>query len=130
MLAEPEQIGPELVSLRHLGVRLALDDVGTGYSSLAQIASLPIDAVKIDRSLVVAADGDGGIARVLGSVAELGRSLDLDVIAEGIETTGQLTAAVRSGCTFVQGYLLARPMPFRELEAYATDGVIRRSAPA
>ncbi len=130
MLAEPEQIGPELASLRRLGVRLALDDVGTGYSSLAQIASLPIDAVKIDRSLVVAADDDGGIAKVLGSIADLGRSLDLDVIAEGVETTGQLTVAVRSGCTFVQGYLLARPMPFRELESYATDGVIRRSASA
>ena len=120
-LARPEEVEPQLQSLRDLGVRIALDDVGTGYSSLAQIAVLPIDAIKLDRSLISRLGGpdDHGAARVFTTLATLGRSLGLDVIAEGVETAEQARIAHDSGCSHEQGYLYSRPVKLDEIVAYS-----------
>ncbi len=100
-----------LVGLRRLGVRVALDDFGTGYSTLSLLRELPADVVKVDRSFV-AALGDEPEARALvRGVLALARELDLQVVAEGVETEAQLAALVEAGCGLVQGYLLGRPAP-------------------
>ena len=97
-------------SLRSHGVRLALDDFGTGYSSLARLRRFPVDVVKIDRSFVMAMgrDREGVLVQ---SIIDLGRSLDMEVVAEGIETLAQLTALRARGAELGQGYYLAKPMP-------------------
>ena len=120
IFANPVEVTAALDRLRDLGVRVALDDVGTGYSSLAQLATLPIDVMKLDRSLLSGGIGSGeATARVFTSVAALGRSLGLDVVAEGVETEAQSTFAQRAGCTHEQGFLRSRPVPIAEAVAFA-----------
>lgn len=120
-LARPEEVQQQLQALRNVGVRVALDDVGTGYSSLSQIAALPVDAIKLDRSLIsrLGEDDDHGVERVFTSLAALGQSLGLDVIAEGVETSEQARIARDAGCSHEQGYLYSRPVKLAEAVAYA-----------
>jgi diguanylate cyclase (GGDEF)-like protein len=115
-LARPEEVEDQLERIRALGVRIALDDVGTGYSSLAQIAALRVDAIKLDRSLKNR-NGDpatDGAERVFTSLAALGQSLGLDVIAEGIETTDQARLARGAGCSHEQGFLYSKPIKLEQ----------------
>lgn len=102
-----------LRALRAKGVRVALDDFGTGYSSLSYLRSFPMDKLKIDRSFVSIldeADSDGGAAAIVQAIVQLARTLQLETTAEGVETEAQLEALSHIGCTYGQGYLLARPM--------------------
>jgi diguanylate cyclase (GGDEF)-like protein/PAS domain S-box-containing protein len=99
-----------LRALRELGVRLSIDDFGTGYSSLAYLATLPIDALKIDRSFVAGLRGDGFNAEIITTVLKLGHTLGKRVVAEGIETAEQLQRLQQLGVDSGQGYLLARPL--------------------
>jgi EAL domain-containing protein (putative c-di-GMP-specific phosphodiesterase class I) len=93
---------------RH-GVRIAIDDFGTGYSALGYLRRLPVDALKLDRRFVSEMD-DTDVA-VLDAMLAMARALDLDTIAEGIETGQQCEHLRRLGCDLGQGYHLARPMP-------------------
>lgn len=105
-----------LWELRELGVALAMDDFGTGYSSLSRLRALPFDVLKIDRSFVqhiTHADED---VPMLRAVAMLARDLDMRIVAEGVETTAQLQAVVRYGCTHVQGFLFAEPLAGADFE--------------
>jgi predicted signal transduction protein with EAL and GGDEF domain len=114
-----------LHELRSLGVRILLDDFGTGYSSLSHLQQFPIDVLKIDRSFVMhlGAGGDEGtIVRAIGAMAS---ALGLEVVAEGVETAEQASAAHALGCGWAQGYHFARPGPAREIEA-----LIRPADPA
>ncbi|MFO1271669.1 MAG: EAL domain-containing protein [Rubrivivax sp.] len=95
--------------LRDLGVRIAIDDFGTGYSSLAYLSTLPIDSLKVDRSFVMGLDERPQNVEIVRAVLNLGRSLGRRVVAEGIETPGQLATLRRLGVAFGQGYLLAKP---------------------
>jgi len=96
-------------ALRARGIRLALDDFGTGYSSLARLRRFPVDIVKIDRSFVTAINkGREGV--LVQSILDLGRSLDMEVVAEGIETEAQMLALRARGATLGQGYYFARPL--------------------
>jgi diguanylate cyclase (GGDEF)-like protein len=98
-----------LARLRGLGVRIAIDDFGTGYSMLSRLRQLPLDTLKIDRSLVseiVSADDD---APIISATIAMSASLGLEVVAEGVETQAQLDFLRRHGCQFAQGFLLARP---------------------
>ncbi|MEZ4359454.1 MAG: GGDEF domain-containing response regulator [Kofleriaceae bacterium] len=97
-----------LRGLKDLGVRIAIDDFGTGYSSLAYLHRFAVDTLKIDRSFVQRVEEvDGGV--LTGAIIGLGHKLGLDVIAEGVETEGQLQRLVHDGCDFGQGYFLGRP---------------------
>jgi diguanylate cyclase (GGDEF)-like protein/PAS domain S-box-containing protein len=104
-----------LNDLKSHGVRLSLDDFGTGYSSLSYLRRFPFDTLKIDQSFVQAIGHDDGSDSIVRAVIALGRSLGLEVIAEGVETPQQLGFLRGHKCQQVQGYLLARPMPAADL---------------
>ncbi len=111
-----------LEEIKALGVRVAIDDFGTGYASLSQLQLLPADILKVDRSFIAALDGGAQSHDLLQAILGVGRSLSLRVIAEGIETEGQLATVRGMGCEMVQGYLLGRPGP-----AEVVEGLIARS---
>ena len=112
---------PVLAELHAIGVMLSIDDFGTGYSSLSYLARLPVDAIKIDRSFIEAMEREAG-GEIVKAIFRLGQALGKDVVAEGIETAGQLEALRGLGCRFGQGFLLARPM-----DAQRAGGVARHA---
>jgi diguanylate cyclase (GGDEF)-like protein/PAS domain S-box-containing protein len=103
-----------LERLRALGVHVAIDDFGTGYSSLAYLLSLPVDLLKVDRSFVAAVDDDGPSAAIVAAVIALARTLDLGVVAEGVERLEQRQALVDLGVTCAQGWLWGRAVSAEE----------------
>jgi diguanylate cyclase (GGDEF)-like protein len=100
-----------LQEVRALGVRVSVDDFGTGWSSLSYLQRLPVDELKIDRSFVATLGVDGPSMAIVGSLVDMAHGLGLTVVAEGVETTDQLMELERLGCDAVQGFLLARPAP-------------------
>jgi diguanylate cyclase (GGDEF)-like protein len=104
-----------LTALKAMGVKLAMDDFGTGYSSLSYLRKFPFDKIKIDRSFISDAGDDPEAETIVQAIIALGRSLKLDVTAEGVETRRQLAMLNDQGCTFAQGYLLGRPHPSDQL---------------
>jgi len=105
----------DLSTLRELGCILSLDDFGKGHSSMARLARLPVDVLKMDRDFIGHIDADPRTEAIVRSVVELGRTLGIDVVAEGVETPGQLAVLRDLGCRFLQGYLLGRPVPPEQL---------------
>ena len=106
-----------LVQLREQGFRLSLDDFGTGYSSLSYIKRFPLDELKIDRSFVIDVHLGGKDGALVASIITLARMLDIQVVAEGVETQEQADALRLLGCHLHQGYLYARPVPVLEFDA-------------
>jgi diguanylate cyclase (GGDEF)-like protein/PAS domain S-box-containing protein len=116
---EPERAIRTLHELRAMGVSISLDDFGTGYSNLTYLSRLPLDKIKIDRHFTSALLEDKVDASISRSIIFLARSLNLQVVAEGVETQGQREWLEREGCTAMQGYLFSRPVPLAELEGEA-----------
>jgi diguanylate cyclase (GGDEF)-like protein/PAS domain S-box-containing protein len=116
-LHHPETVGRVLKRIRALGVRVALDDFGTGYSSLGYLDRYRIDTLKIDRSFIARMLRQRRAMAIMEGIVRLGRSLDLDIVAEGVETPAQLRTLRGMGCASVQGFLLGRPMPPGDLAA-------------
>jgi diguanylate cyclase (GGDEF)-like protein len=102
--------------LRELGVNIALDDFGTGYSSMSYIKDLPIDVIKIDRRFVQNIEHDPEDEAIVTSIIDLGTRLNLDIVAEGIETTGQLARLIALGCHRGQGYLLSEAVEAGDID--------------
>jgi diguanylate cyclase (GGDEF)-like protein/PAS domain S-box-containing protein len=117
LMGAGERMDGDLATLRGMGCVLSLDDFGKGYSSLARLARLPVQVLKMDRAFVAHIEHDPRTAALVGSVVELGRTLGMDVVAEGVETAGQLAALRGLGCRYLQGYLLGRPVPAADLPA-------------
>ena len=116
VLDQPEeQIAACLGKLKRAGARIALDDFGTGYSSLSRLKRFPIDILKIDQSFVRDVLTDQEAARLVNAIIRMGSSLNLKIVAEGVETDPQLAFLRKGGCNAVQGYLIARPLPLAEL---------------
>jgi diguanylate cyclase (GGDEF)-like protein/PAS domain S-box-containing protein len=110
--------------LCRLGLCFSLDDFGTGYSSLAYLKRFPLAALKIDRSFVHDVDVDPEAAPIVEAIIALGRSLKLEIVAEGVERETQRSFLVKGGCSALQGYLLGRPMPIRDFEhMYSASGM-------
>ncbi|WP_104528803.1 putative bifunctional diguanylate cyclase/phosphodiesterase [Blastococcus saxobsidens] len=120
---DPTRAEDQLAVLRRFGVRVAIDDFGTGWSSLAQLFSLPIGTLKIDRSLIAAAErvsvGDTGA--VLAAIVGLTRTLGIRSVAEGIETPEHLRLVREAGCDLAQGWLLGHPMPADRLREWVRE---------
>jgi EAL domain-containing protein (putative c-di-GMP-specific phosphodiesterase class I) len=100
-----------LERVRALGIAIALDDFGMGYSSLTYVRRLPLRAIKVDQTFVRGAVANAGDAAIVRWVARLGLELGLEVIAEGIETDRELELVLEAGCTRGQGYFFGRPVP-------------------
>ncbi|MGB3041852.1 MAG: EAL domain-containing protein [Xanthobacteraceae bacterium] len=106
-----------LRQIKALGVKVALDDFGTGYSSLDTLRSFPFDKIKLDRSFIIEVESNLQAKAIIRAVLALGQSLAIPVLAEGIETEGQLELLKHEGCNEVQGYLLGRPAPLDRIVA-------------
>jgi EAL domain-containing protein (putative c-di-GMP-specific phosphodiesterase class I) len=117
LMQQDEAVLSVLHELRSCGIRIALDDFGTGYSSLNYLRSFPFDRIKIDRSFTADTYRSRGGEAIIQAIATLGASLGIDTTAEGVETSEQLDAMRRAGCTEVQGFLLSRPRPASDLPA-------------
>ena len=115
LLDEPEQMRHMLLRLRYAGVLVQLDDFGTGYSSLSYLHRFPIHALKIDRSFVADLSKKGGSSAVERAITALARSLDIEIIAEGVETEQQSKLLIDLGCATGQGFLFSRPLPIDEI---------------
>jgi diguanylate cyclase (GGDEF)-like protein len=113
-----EQALAALRSLKSMGVRIALDDFGTGYSSLSYLRRFPFDKIKIDQSFIRGLGEDPSALSIVDAILAMGRSLDMKVIAEGIETDQQLQILRGQHCAEVQGFLLGRPMPSADVAQY------------
>lgn len=120
--AEGERVAVDVEALRLMGVHVALDDFGTGRSSLAALTRLPVDVLKLDPAIVLRVDRDPKARALCESVVAIAAALGLDVVAEGVETPGQLGALRAAGCGFAQGFLLARPMRPADLVGVLDDG--------
>jgi diguanylate cyclase (GGDEF)-like protein/PAS domain S-box-containing protein len=119
----------QLQALKALGVRIAMDDFGTGYSSLAYLWRFPFDKIKIDRTFIAEMAGNPAIADILRTITLLGRTLNLEVTAEGVETADQARILEDMRCDHFQGYLFGRPMPIADIPGFllgATAGRMRR----
>ncbi|CBL47299.1 response regulator/sensory box [gamma proteobacterium HdN1] len=116
-----------LESLRRLGVGIALDDFGTGYSSLSYLTKLPLTVLKIDKAFVDEIQTQQGIA-IISAVVALARGLNIDVIAEGVETEDQVDRLVQLGCRFAQGYFFNRPLSVEALDTLFSEKFELRNA--
>lgn len=111
LMQDTRHTAAQLVRFRELGVALALDDFGTGYSSLGYLKRFALDKIKIDRSFVMGLDEGHENAAIVRAIITLARSLELDVVAEGVETEAQRAFLLREGCREAQGFLFAAPLP-------------------
>jgi diguanylate cyclase (GGDEF)-like protein len=116
LIDNPDETAARLNELRALGVRLALDDFGSGYSSLRYLQKLPFDKLKVDRSFVLALNQSANGGVIIQAVVALGRALGMGVVMEGVETEEQRVLLRLAGCHEMQGYLFAKPMPAEEID--------------
>jgi diguanylate cyclase (GGDEF)-like protein len=132
LLADPEGAAATLNAIARLGVRISLDDFGTGWSSLAHLRRLPVDELKIDRSFVTDMVSDDDDAAIVRTTLDLARSLRLRVVAEGVEDAETWKLLADQGCDTIQGYVLSRPLPAPQMDAWLAqrrDGAIARCPP-
>ena len=125
LLSDSDAIAPRLARLRAAGVRIAVDDFGTGYASLAYLTSLPLDILKIDRGLIADIVGGARDRIVVKAMVALARELELKVVVEGVESTGQLVLLADWGCDLYQGFLGAGPLDEAELTRFVTASMAK-----
>jgi EAL domain-containing protein (putative c-di-GMP-specific phosphodiesterase class I) len=121
VMADPRRAMAILERLRALGVRLSLDDFGTGHSSLSYLKRLPLDEVKIDRSFVMGMIDDDNDAAIVRTTIDLARNLGLEVVAEGVESQQILNDLSALSCDVAQGFFLSRPLPAAELDGWLAE---------
>ena len=120
LMADSELSSRRLHQLKDLGVQLAMDDFGTGYSSLSYLSQFPVDVLKMDRSFLAARASPQAAGLAAGIIA-LGKTLGLQVVAEGIEEAEQYAALRALGCDYGQGFFMARPMDLASARAWLAD---------
>jgi diguanylate cyclase (GGDEF)-like protein/PAS domain S-box-containing protein len=129
VMENSESLVRDFNRLRSLGVRFSIDDFGTGYSSFRYIKSFPIERLKIDQSFIGNMDRDPSDAAIVHAMIGLARNLNLDVIAEGVETEAQRTRLAAEGCTEMQGFLFSRPLPAEDfVELLRSENPVAQSA--
>lgn len=122
IMTHPEDAVVKLKEISDLGIELSVDDFGTGYSSLAYLKRLPIDKLKIDQAFVRDLPDDEEDAGITKAVIALAKSLNLKVIAEGVETKEQRDFLVENGCNKIQGYFYSKPIPADKFEDILRNG--------
>jgi diguanylate cyclase (GGDEF)-like protein len=120
-VSDPQRAKEKLLALRAQGLRISLDDFGSGFSSLNLITQLPLDALKIDKSFVDNIPTNKRSTMVVSKIVEMARELNIEVVAEGVEELRQVQALVDMGCTHVQGYVICRPIPVSELLQFLAE---------
>ena len=115
-MKKPEETISKLEQISKMGIEIAIDDFGTGYSSLAYLKRLPVDKLKIDQSFVKGIPHDKEDVAIVKAIIALANSLELDLIAEGVETDAQKKFLLDSGCKNIQGHYYGEPMPADKIE--------------
>jgi EAL domain-containing protein (putative c-di-GMP-specific phosphodiesterase class I) len=123
LVADVAPVHNAIRALKDSGVRLSIDDFGTGHSSLTYLRRLPVDVVKVDRSFVSGMTGEGDDDIIVAAVVSLAHNLGLTAVAEGIETVEQLVRLQELGCDIGQGYLFGRPQPPQAIAALLAEGI-------
>ena len=127
LLGDAAAVERTLRALRALGVRLALDNFGTGYSALSSLHRFPVDTLKIDRAFVTGLEHDPADAAIVGAVIALGTALGVRVITEGVETAAQAAKLQALGCELAQGHYFATPLPSEAFAALLAGAPAARS---
>ena len=130
LMANPGRAAVMMGRLRDLGARVAIDDFGTGHSSLSYLTTLSVDTLKIDQSFIAKMAAERTAETIVHAIIDLARNLDLDVVAEGVETTASARSLVRMGCVAAQGFLFSRPLPPSQLEPWLLNHDLERLHPA
>jgi EAL domain-containing protein (putative c-di-GMP-specific phosphodiesterase class I) len=117
LMEKLSHVADNMTQLRAMGVRLDLDDFGTGYSSLSYLHQFPIDTLKIDRSFVKRINESEEGLEIVNTILALAASLDMEVVAEGVETAEQLAMLKKMHCAFAQGYHLSKPVENTRFES-------------
>ncbi|HET7362615.1 MAG TPA: EAL domain-containing protein [Burkholderiales bacterium] len=128
VMQDPERAVAVLRDMRNIGVRIAIDDFGTGHSSLAYLKRFPVDNLKIDRSFIADTPADRGAAAITQAIIAMAHSLELKVIAEGVETEAQYQFLLAQGCDEYQGYFFSKPLPAEQVRALVEDAAARAVA--
>jgi diguanylate cyclase (GGDEF)-like protein len=127
ILQDPDQATRTLIAFKQMGLQISLDDFGTGYSSLSYLMKLPIDKLKIDKSFIQHMKADTSGASIVSAIIAMAHSLELSVIAEGVELEEHMQLLRKMHCDMVQGYFIARPLPASEFEEMFADSLKRRA---
>jgi EAL domain-containing protein (putative c-di-GMP-specific phosphodiesterase class I)/CheY-like chemotaxis protein len=122
LMDDTERTAAAMATLRTMGVKVAIDDFGTGYSSLAYLKRFPVDALKIDIAFIRDVTVDPGDAALVDAIIAMAHSLDLEVVAEGVETEAQLAYLARHRCDQIQGYYFSRPVPAMQFQRLLLEG--------
>jgi EAL domain-containing protein (putative c-di-GMP-specific phosphodiesterase class I) len=125
LMRDPQLTAKQLHAIKALGVRIAIDDFGTGYSSLAYLRQFPADALKIDRSFIGEVATSRESDALIHTLVQLGKSLDIETLAEGIEDEAQLAALQRESCDSGQGFWFSRPLEAAALEPFLRSKGVR-----
>lgn len=123
IMKDPESAIKTLTQIKELGISLAIDDFGTGYSSLSYLKRLPIDTLKIDRAFVMELPHDEEDEAISKAIIALGKSLNLNLIAEGVETREQKEFLLEHGCQWIQGYYYSRPLSANDMQEYLQNPI-------
>ncbi|MFN5514939.1 MAG: putative bifunctional diguanylate cyclase/phosphodiesterase [Cyanobacteriota bacterium] len=129
MLDDPQMVIAQLTALRSLGVQIAMDDFGAGYSSLAFLKDLPVNLLKLDKGFLEDATPGSKNQVILASMIELGHRLQLCLVAEGIENSEQLALLKTLGCDYGQGYLFSRPLALTDMTRYFQQAQVGQPTP-
>jgi EAL domain-containing protein (putative c-di-GMP-specific phosphodiesterase class I) len=116
LMSHPELMSTELVKIKDLGISVAIDDFGSGYSSLNYLKRLPVDVLKIDRAFIQDIETDPSDSAIVAGIIALAETLNMETVAEGVENEGQRSILKKLGCNSFQGYLVAKPQPAEQFE--------------
>jgi EAL domain-containing protein (putative c-di-GMP-specific phosphodiesterase class I) len=125
LIGDLDAIEEKLHGFRKLGLKIAIDDFGTGYSSLSYLSRFPITTLKIDRAFIHDLETNKSTAEIARAIIGLSRGLELEVVAEGAETSEHIQFLTEQGCGTVQGFFYSRPLPAAEFEVMLRRGTVR-----
>ena len=128
-LADPQRARESLLEVRRRGIQVSIDDYGTGFSSLTYLRNLPVQELKIDRSLIRDISTDERSRMIVASTIQLAHALDMRTVAEGVETATDMSRLVTLGIDSIQGYYVARPMPPDDIERWVQDWAVEAETP-